>query len=41
MQTIFGSPPRDTDFDFREHHALDPEGHPWTFTTYLPDATRV
>src|SRR5215471_253162 len=28
-------PPRDTDFGFREYHARDLEGHPWTFTTYL------
>jgi len=32
------SPPKDTDFAFREYHARDLEGHPWTFTTYLPDA---
>jgi len=30
-------PPRNTDFGFREYHARDVEGHPWTFTNYLPD----
>jgi uncharacterized glyoxalase superfamily protein PhnB len=30
------SPPRDTDFGSREYHARDPEGHMWTFGTYLP-----
>jgi uncharacterized glyoxalase superfamily protein PhnB len=32
------SPPKDTDFGAREYHALDLEGHPWTFGTYRPDA---
>jgi uncharacterized glyoxalase superfamily protein PhnB len=31
------SPPQDTDFGFREYHVRDVEGHPWTFTSYLPD----
>jgi uncharacterized glyoxalase superfamily protein PhnB len=30
------SSPADTSFGAREYHALDPEGHPWTFGTYLP-----
>ena len=34
------SPPKDTDFGAREYHVRDREGHPWTFTTYLPDARR-
>ncbi len=34
------SPPRDTDFGSREYHVRDPEGHLWTFGTYLPDADR-
>jgi len=29
-------PPTDTDFGSREYHALDLEGHPWTFGTYRP-----
>jgi uncharacterized glyoxalase superfamily protein PhnB len=29
-------PPKDTDFGSREYHALDLEGHPWTFGTYRP-----
>ena len=32
------SPPHDTDFGAREYHARDPEGHLWTFGTYLPAA---
>jgi uncharacterized glyoxalase superfamily protein PhnB len=32
--------PKDTDFGFREYHARDLEGHPWTFGTYLPAAGR-
>ncbi len=28
--------PEDTDFGAREYHARDPDGHPWTFTTYRP-----
>lgn len=28
--------PRDTDFGAREYHVRDPEGHLWTFGTYLP-----
>lgn len=31
------SAPMDTDFGFREYHARDVEGHPWTFGTYRPD----
>ena len=31
------SPPQDTDFGFREYHVRDPEGHLWTFGTYLPN----
>ena len=31
-------PPIDTDFGSREYHALDLEGHPWTFGTYRPSA---
>ena len=34
------SPIRTTDFGWREYHALDIEGHPWTFSTNLPDAAR-
>src|SRR5260370_4439646 len=34
------SPPKDTGFGEREYHARDLEGHPWAFTTYLPDAAR-
>lgn len=30
------SPPKDTDFGSREYHVRDPEGHHWTFGTYLP-----
>ncbi|MGH9867669.1 MAG: VOC family protein [Candidatus Polarisedimenticolia bacterium] len=30
------SPPTDTDFGSRDYHALDLEGHPWTFGTYRP-----
>ena len=32
------SPPRKTDFDSREYHARDVEGHLWTFGTFLPTA---
>ncbi len=35
------SPPQDTDFGSREYHARDLEGHPWTFTTFLPGAVRT
>ena len=31
------TPPQDTGFS-REYHARDPEGHIWTFGTYLPNA---
>ena len=31
--------PQDTDFGSREYHALDSEGHPWTFGLYLPDVS--
>jgi uncharacterized glyoxalase superfamily protein PhnB len=31
------SPPKDTDFGFREYHVRDLEGHGWTFGTYHPD----
>ena len=34
------SPPKDTDFGFREYHARDLEGHGWTFGTYRPDVDR-
>lgn len=34
-------PPQDTDFGSREYHARDPEGHLWTFGTYLPTADLV
>ena len=30
-------PPKETDFGAREYHVRDIEGHPWTFTTYLPE----
>ncbi len=30
------SPPQTTDFGSREYHARDPEGHLWTFGSYLP-----
>jgi len=29
-------PPTNTDFGSREYHAVDLEGHPWTFGTYRP-----
>ncbi len=32
------SSPQDTDFGSREYHVVGPEGHPWTFGTYRPDA---
>lgn len=35
------TPPQSTDFGFREYHVLDPEGHIWTFGTYLPNADAV
>ena len=28
--------PYTTDFGAREYHVRDPEGHPWTFSSYLP-----
>jgi len=31
------SPIRATDFGAREYHALDLEGHSWTFGTYRPE----
>jgi uncharacterized glyoxalase superfamily protein PhnB len=34
------SPPKETDFGSRQYHVRDLEGHPWTFSTYLPDADR-
>jgi uncharacterized glyoxalase superfamily protein PhnB len=34
-------PPKNTDFGSREYHVRDLEGHPWTFSTYLPDADRM
>lgn len=34
-------PLKDTDFGFREYHAQDCEGHPWTFGTYHPDRNAV
>ena len=30
--------PYNTDFGSREYHALDLEGHPWTFGTFRPSA---
>lgn len=33
------SPPQSTDFGAREYHVQDPEGHHWTFGTYLPDVS--
>ena len=30
-------PPRDSEFGFREYYVRDPEGHMWSFGTYLPD----
>jgi uncharacterized glyoxalase superfamily protein PhnB len=30
--------PEDTDFGSRDYHALDLEGHAWTFGTYRPGA---
>ncbi len=30
------SPPKNTDFGSREYHVRDLEGHPWTFTNFLP-----
>jgi uncharacterized glyoxalase superfamily protein PhnB len=32
------APPQETDFGSREYHVRDPEGHLWTFGTYLPNA---
>jgi uncharacterized glyoxalase superfamily protein PhnB len=32
------TPPQDTDFGSREYHVRDPEGHMWTFGSYLPNA---
>jgi len=31
------APPQETDFGSREYHVRDPEGHPWTFGSYLPN----
>jgi len=31
------APPQETDFGAREYHVRDPEGHLWTFGTYLPN----
>jgi uncharacterized glyoxalase superfamily protein PhnB len=31
------APPQDTGFCAREYHVRDPEGHSWTFGTYLPN----
>lgn len=31
-------PPANTDFGSREYHAIDVEGHPWTFGTFRPSA---
>jgi len=33
--------PYDTDFGSREYHALDLEGHPWTFGTFRPSADEM
>lgn len=30
--------PQNTDFGAREYHVRDPEGHMWTFGTYLPNS---
>lgn len=35
------APPVDTDFGSREFHVRDLEGHPWTFSTYHPDAAAI
>jgi len=32
------TPPQDMDFGFRGYHVRDPEGHLWTFGTYLPNS---
>ena len=32
------TPLHDTDFGAREYHVRDPEGHMWTFGTYLPSS---
>ena len=32
------TPPQDTDFGSREYHVRDPEGHMWTFGSYLPNS---
>ena len=32
------APPQETDFGSREYHVRDPEGHLWTFGTYLPNS---
>jgi uncharacterized glyoxalase superfamily protein PhnB len=34
------NPPQETDFGARQYHARDPEGHIWTFGTYLPNGNR-
>jgi uncharacterized glyoxalase superfamily protein PhnB len=34
------SPPKETDFGSRQYHVPDLEGHPWTFSTYLPGTDR-
>ena len=34
------SPPEATDFGSREYHALDVEGHLWTFGSFLPAAAQ-
>jgi uncharacterized glyoxalase superfamily protein PhnB len=31
------TPPHDTDFGAREYYVRDPEGHMWTFGSYLPN----
>ena len=32
------APPENSDFGARGYHALDLEGHPWTFGTFRPEA---
>jgi uncharacterized glyoxalase superfamily protein PhnB len=32
--------PTETDFGAREYHVRDLEGHPWTFSTFLPALER-
>jgi uncharacterized glyoxalase superfamily protein PhnB len=34
---VITTPPQEMDFGSREYHVRDPEGHLWTFGTYLPN----